>query len=252
LIEINNIKKSFKKQRVLRGVCLTCEPGKIQALLGANGAGKSTLINIISALIKCDLGKFCIDGEEITLNKYKYRIKVGYVFERPIYIDHLSAKEYLTFVAKMYELPSKEYPIKIDELLSFFELPEDNHKHIESYSKGMKSKVSLAAALIHNPKYLILDEPFDGLDFMSVQKISNLFSLLTMKGTTILITSHQFDAIAEMCHMFALLKDGKIMFNSDFSQLKKMASDFNHTKNPVKSYLESIMSNNKNQNLSWV
>lgn len=120
-------------------------------------------------------GTFFIDGEQITIERYKYRIKVGYVFEKPIYIDKLSAREYLTFVAQMYKMSKAEYRDRIMELLAFFELPSDHKKYIENYSKGMKSKVSLAAALIHHPNYLILDEPFDGVDFVSIQKITRLF-----------------------------------------------------------------------------
>src|SRR5690554_3719556 len=123
MIAIKNIAKSYEKQEVLKDVDLTCETGKIQALLGANGAGKSTLINIVSGLIKSDVGEFFIDSEKISIDSYKYRIKVGYVFEKPIYIEKLSAKEYLTFVAQMYKLPKEESSNRIDELLTFFELP---------------------------------------------------------------------------------------------------------------------------------
>lgn len=252
MVEICNIKKAYKNQEVLKGINLSCNTGKIQALLGANGAGKTTLINIVSGLIKNDDGEIFIDGEKISFDSFKYRIKVGYVFEKPIYIEKLSANEYLTFVAKMYELPKDEYSFKINELLIFFDLPKDNKKYIERYSKGMKSKVSLAAALIHNPKYLILDEPFDGVDFVSIQNISKLFRQMAENGTTIFITSHQYDVIAEMCNMFAILKNGIILFNVDFKELQNMSDDFSLEKNQVKSYLEALMSENKKNNLSWI
>jgi ABC-2 type transport system ATP-binding protein len=252
MIEIKNITKSFKKQKVLQGLDLTCETGKIQALLGANGAGKSTLINIVSGLMENNDGEFLIDNEQITINSYKYRIKVGYVFEKPIYIDKLSAKEYLTFVAKMYKLQRSEYTQRIEELLAFFELPTDNKKYIESYSKGMKNKVSLAAALIHHPKYLILDEPFDGVDFVSIQKITRVFKDLAKKGVTILIASHQYDVVAELCDNFALLKSGKIIFNLTMPELEEQANkQFKNNPTPVKSYLESLMSSEQETSLTW-
>ncbi len=252
MIEIKNITKSYKKQIVLKGVDLTCDSGKIQALLGANGAGKSTLINIVSGLIKNDDGEFFIDSEKITIDSYAYRIKVGYVFEKPIYIEKLSAKEYLTFVAQMYKLPKEEYSSRIDELLAFLELPTDNKKYIEDYSKGMKNKVSLAAALIHQPSYLILDEPFDGVDFVSIQKITRLFKDLAKKGVTILITSHQYDVVASLCDNFALLKAGKIIFNATMPELVEKAKEqYSTTENPVKSYLESLMNDGQESRLSW-
>jgi len=253
MIEIKKIRKSYKKQEVLKEVNLTCQSGKIQALLGTNGAGKSTLISIISGLNKKDSGDFVIDGEKISIDNYKYRIKVGYVFEKPIYIDKLSAKEYLTFVAKMYKLPKEEYISRINELLEFFELPLDNKKYIEDYSKGMKNKVSLAAALIHHPKYLILDEPFDGVDFVSIQKITRLLKDLAKNGVTILITSHQYDVVAGLCDNFALLKTGEIVFNLTMPELIEKAN-INHqnTENPVKSCLESLMNDAVDSSLSWV
>lgn len=252
MIEIKEIKKSYGTHEVLKGVNLICKTGKIQALLGANGAGKTTLINIISGLIKNNGGELFIDGEKISLESYKYRSKVGYVLEKPLYLEKLSAREYFTFVSKMYGLSQREYLFRINELLCFFDLPKDNKKYIERYSKGMKSKVSLAAALVHNPKYLILDEPFDGVDFVYIQKISKLFQQMAKNGTTILITSHQYDVIAEMSDMFALLKDGKILFNFNFQELLKMSIEFSNEKNQVKAYLEALMSDNKKNNLSWI
>lgn len=252
MIEIKDIQKSYKKQEVLKGVDFQCTAGKIQALLGANGAGKSTLINIISALLVSNGGEFFIDGEKITDNSYKYKIKVGYVFENPIYIEKLSAREYLTFVAQMYKLPKEQYIARIAELLEFFELP-DNKKYIEDYSKGMQNKVSLAAALIHNPKYLILDEPFDGVDFVSIQKISRLFKQMASNGATILITSHQYDVVASLCDNFALLKEGEIIFNVEMSELEEKAKkSYSKEEIPVKAYLENLMNDKKDGTLSWV
>lgn len=241
MIKVTNLHKSYNNNQVLKGIDLLCDTGKIQALLGANGAGKSTLINILSGIIEQDEGKFFIDNEEINFNSYNYRYKIGYVFDKPIYIEKFSAKEYFEFVARMYKIPKEERKKRISELISFFELPDDNSEYIEIYSKGMQCKVSLAAALIHKPNYLILDEPFDGVDFISIQKISNLLKDLAKKGTTILITSHQYDIISEICDNFALLKDGKILFNVSFKMLTTMAKDEVQEKNPVKSFLENQM-----------
>jgi len=154
----------------------------------------------------------------------------------------------------MYGLSKQDYQTQIEELLDFMELPKDNEKHIEDYSKGMKAKVSLSAALIHQPKYLILDEPFDGMDFVSIQKICDLLRTMAGKGATILITSHQYDIIAEICDKFALLKDGVIKFNWTIMELENMAQEkgFGSKKTPIKAYLESIMSENQKTKLSWI
>jgi ABC-2 type transport system ATP-binding protein len=254
MIDVDSLYKSYGTNQVLKGVDLVVKQACIQGLLGANGSGKSTLISVLSMLNQTDKGTVKIDKEVISVNKYEYRRKVGYVFEKPIYVDKFSAKEYLGFVSVLYQLPKRISKERIIELLSFMDLPIDNKKYIESYSKGMKNKVSLAAALIHQPKYLILDEPFDGIDFMSVQKIIKLFRQMADKGATILITSHQYDIIAEVCDKFALLKDGVIQFNLSMPELEALAQQgFSKEKVPVKAYLESLMSNdNQTQTLSWL
>ena len=242
MIEIRDIHKYYTKNKnILSGVNLSIQKGTIQALLGANGAGKSTLINIISCLIKWQQGQILIDNQVITLDDYEYRNKVGYVFENPLYIEKFSAKEYLDFVADMYKINKNDRLQRVKELLEFFELPDDK-KYIEDYSKGMKAKVSLAAALIHKPSYLVLDEPFDGMDFVSVQKICKLFRQMATNGATFLVASHQYDVISELGDSFALLKQGKIIFNSSMTELLENAKSNGFTENnSIKAYLESIM-----------
>ncbi|HBI81860.1 MAG TPA: ABC transporter [Bacteroidales bacterium] len=256
MINLKDIRKAYKTNQVLKGVDLDINPGCIQALLGANGAGKTTLVNIVACILEADNGELFIDNERITIDSYGYRRKIGYVFEQPMYIDKLTPYEYLSFVGKMYGIDKQQISNRVDELLEFFGLEEDDN-YIEKLSKGMKSKVSLAAALIHNPKYLILDEPFDGVDFLSVQKITRLFRSLTVKGCTILITSHQYDIIAGLCDRFALLKDGKILFNQTFSELETAAKDSKDSNgNPisVKQYIVTLMDDDisNRKALSWV
>jgi ABC-2 type transport system ATP-binding protein len=252
MIKIDNVTKNFGKQRVLDGVELEIKSGTIQSLLGANGAGKSTLVHIIAGVMKCDSGEVVIGEESISVDSWKFRAETGFVFEQPVYIEKFTARECLTFVGKMYNVPDNELLYRVNELLAFFEFP--GKKYIETFSKGMKSKVSLACSLIHNPKYLILDEPFDGVDFVSVQKISRTFADMARNGCAILITSHQYDIIADLCHKFALLKNGKILFNNTLDELHRIASDRNRFDGSVKSYLEYCMRDNENnsQQISWL
>ncbi|NJL14937.1 MAG: ABC transporter ATP-binding protein [Microscillaceae bacterium] len=254
MFQISELHKSYGKKPILKGVDLVVDTGTVQALLGANGAGKSTLIHCISFLIPFEKGEVFIDDEKITFKSNTYRSKVGYILEKPIYIDKFSAREYLHFVADLYKISKQDAKLRVSELLQFLDLPQDDNKYIESYSKGMKNKVSLAAALIHKPSYLILDEPFDGMDFMSVRKISKLLKDMAAKGATILVTSHQFDVIADIADKFALLKEGKIFFNLTMDALSAKASEkFSEDKTPLKSYLESVMSEEGNNNqLSWI
>lgn len=251
MIKLTEIHKSYSKHEVLRGVSLDIPTGTLQVLLGANGAGKSTLINVVAGLLRYSSGDIFIDNERITINSYKYRSKVGYVFEEPMFVEKFSAHEQLEFTGRMYGLDRKLLAGRINELMSFFDLPTDG-QYIESYSKGMRSKVSLAMALVHNPRYLILDEPFDGVDFVSIQNISRLLRKMVADGVTVLITSHQYDVIAELGQKFALLKGGQILFNTDMNCLQEMAESYVTSPNPVKAYLESLMSQGDKKDLSWL
>jgi len=238
MIQIEHISKSFGNKQVLNDLSLTCATGKIQALLGANGAGKSTLIHIISQLLRSDSGSFSIDGEQITSESFEYRKKMGYVFEKPIYVEKMTAKEYLNFVADLYRLPEEIRKNKVEELLDFFELNTDTENHILYFSKGMKSRVSIAAALIHSPQYIIMDEPFDGIDFLMSQKIIKLLKDLANKNCTFLITSHQFDHIAELSDNFAILKNGTILFNRSYTEI---IDDASQKELPLKEYIADFL-----------
>ena len=248
MIKIANIKKSYNNNIVLNGVDFTCNKGEIQALLGANGAGKTTLIHIISGLLKKDFGICFIDNEEVTINNYSYKYNVGYILETPMYIENYTAKEYLEFVARLYKLDKNTIRLRIQELLDFFELPTQNKQYIKTFSKGMKSKISFAAALIHNPQYLIMDEPFNGMDFLTIQKVVSLLQNIKNNGVTILVTSHQYDIIAEVSDTFALLKDGVIKFNLPHKQLEQKA--IKEGENSVKAYLEKLMKSGSEKNVS--
>jgi ABC-2 type transport system ATP-binding protein len=253
MLDIRDLSKSFDSQQVLRGINLSVPNSTIQFLLGANGAGKSTLLKIVADYISCDHGEVFIDGLRITPREYAYRSQVGYLLDEEMYLSRLSAMEYLEFVGSFYSLTADTVRKRARDLIEFFEL-DAGEKLMRDYSRGMKKKVALAAALIHHPKYLILDEPFESMDFLSVQKISNLFKKISADGAVILITSHQYDAIADICDKIALLKDGKILFNSSFDELRRVALQAHqHEKNPVKAYLETALkSDGVDRAISWI
>jgi ABC-2 type transport system ATP-binding protein len=233
MIKINNLYKSYRHHEVLKGLCLEVPRGKIQSILGRNGSGKSTLLRCVSNVIDYEAGDIFISNISIKADN-TYRKHVGYVFDSPLYIDKFSTVEYLTFLGMLYKMPKSKVKQRIDVLLDTFELPHDR-KYIESYSGGMKCKVSLAAALLHEPKYLILDEPFNGLDFIACQRFSRILKDIAGQGGTILITSHQFDLISPVSDMFGLLVNGKIHLNVESSSLSHIAEDNNLT---VRDFIE--------------
>lgn len=160
ILKTVSIFKTYKKDVVaLSGFNLVLKRGTILGLLGPNGAGKSTFVNILANIVKRDSGEIYLFDEEITENSYKYKSKCGFVLENPVYIEKLTILEYLEFAGEMYGLSGEETDERIVELVDIFELGSKKDKWIESCSKGMKKKVSVATALLHNPQLLVLDEP---------------------------------------------------------------------------------------------
>jgi ABC-2 type transport system ATP-binding protein len=207
-MKVVSISKSFGLKAVLKDCSLEVPTGNIQALLGRNGAGKSTLINIMADIIPADSGYVEIANTVVSPAQYGYKQHVGYLIEENLLINNLSAIEYLKLMGAFYNLSKKKLDKQIEYLIAYFELPEDRTL-IRKFSKGMKAKLNLASTLIHEPKILVLDEPFNGLDFPSVQKLSKLLKKIALNGGEILIASHQFALIAEICDRFALIEGGK-------------------------------------------
>ena len=164
MLKIVNAFKTYRKgkRKALDGLTLEAVRGSIVGIVGTNGAGKSTLINAIGGLIRLDSGSIQISNREISSSDL-YKRKTGFVFEEPLYFEKLTGQEYLEFVGGMFRLSKTNVQRKVAELLDFFDLEDHKDELIEDYSKGMKRKVSLAAAIIHDPELLILDEPFEGL-----------------------------------------------------------------------------------------
>lgn len=219
-IEINSLNKSYKKTTVLRSLNLTVENNIIMGLLGPNGHGKSTTINILAGVVRKDSGIVKINGKEIDYTDFDYKKSVGFVLEKSMLIDKLSAEEYLTFVAMMYNLDKDEIKGKTKELINFLDLENTQGKWIESFSAGMKKKISLAAAIIHKPKILILDEPFENIDPLSRKNIKDLLLDLKNKGTTILLTSHSLYEVENFCDKVAIINNGEVVYHSRTDEIR--------------------------------
>jgi len=222
ILQIECIKKKYylAKAPAVSDVSFCIQQGSIFGFLGPNGAGKSTTINIIARMIRKDAGKVYFCGEEIKEGDYEYKRHIGFVLERPTYFEKLTVKEYLEFVGSMYDLDKHETSRRTDELVEFFDLSEKRNEWIEKYSAGMKKKVSLAAAIVHNPKLLILDEPLEGIDPVSAKRIKNNFRLMAQNGTSVLITSHVLDTIEKLCDEIAIINRGRIVFQSKTEDIR--------------------------------
>jgi len=225
-IELVCLNKSYRKgNKALDGLDMNVEHGTIMGFVGPNGAGKSTTINIIAGIVKKDEGEVRLLGEKISSSDHKYKHDVGFVLETPHYIDKLTGREYLQFAATMYGIGRKETEKRVDELLDFLDLEGKKKERIESYSAGMKKKMSLAAAIVHRPQILVLDEPLEAIDPVSAKIIKDNLKLMVQRGVTVLLSSHVLDTVEKFCDEIAIINKGKIVFQSRMEEIRRKLKD---------------------------
>jgi len=203
-------------------VSFCARPGEVTGYLGPNGSGKSTTMKMITGLIEMTAGHIHFKGKPIQEDLIAYKRRLGYVPEEPNLYNHLSAVEYLTMVAQLRDLPARRSSQRIDGLLRLFALHGDRHASISGYSKGMRQKVLLAAALLHNPDLILLDEPFSGLDVASALVLRSLIQELAARGKVVLFSSHELDTVERVCSRVVILHRGKIVADDSIERLRAL------------------------------
>lgn len=221
IVSIRNVSKVFGKQTVLQEINLEIQKGEIFGLLGPSGAGKTTLVKQLIGLDLPTHGEVELFGKRMpSLQLIQH---VGYMSQSDALYTELSAKENLEFFATLYGLKGKERKRRIDEVMEIVQLTDHLHKLVTQYSGGMKRRLSLAAALLHEPNLLILDEPTVGIDPVLRQSIWDSFYELKDKGKTLIVTTHVMDE-AEKCDRLGLIRDGHLIAVGTPSQLKQHTS----------------------------
>lgn len=217
-ITIEKLNKSYAKQKALTNVSFYLKKGEIVGFLGPNGAGKSTLMKIICCYLEQDSGKIKVCDLDTLKNDLLVKAKIGYLPEHnPLYLD-MYIKEYLNFVGGIYKVGNLKN--RIAEIIQQTGLSPEQHKKIGELSKGFKQRVGLAAALIHNPEILILDEPTTGLDPNQLVEIRNLIKEVG-KEKTVLLSTHIMQEVEKMCNRVVIINQGKIVDDKLISNLKK-------------------------------
>ncbi len=215
--------KWFGQQVAVDQIGLAVREGEFFGFLGPNGAGKSTTIKMLCGLLRPTAGSITIAGHDIVREPLEVKRSIGVLLEETNLYDRLTGREFLLFAAQMYGLPAAEARRRGDELLEMLELAEDQSKLIVDYSMGMKKKTAFAAALIHDPRVLFLDEPFNGIDPISVRGIRNVLRHLTERGTTVFFTTHVMEVVERLCTRVAIINRGRIVGEGSLAELRAKA-----------------------------
>ena len=222
MLELRNVCKRFRGIPAVDNVSFSARAGEITGYLGPNGSGKSTTMKMITGLMETTSGKILFGGKAIEDNLVAYKQLMGYVPEEPHLYSHLSGWEYLVMVGQLRNLPAKMTVDCIDGLLRLFSLHGDRHAPISAYSKGMRQKVLISAALLHNPDLLLLDEPFSGLDVATGLVLRSLIQELAARGKVVLFSSHELETVERVCSHVVILNRGKIVADDSIEHLRTL------------------------------
>ncbi len=224
MLELRNVTKRFPGVLAVDNVSFSAHPGEITGYLGPNGSGKSTTMKMIAGLIEIGSGEILFRGEPIRRDLLAHKRRMGYVPEEPYLYSHLSGLEYLVMVAQLRGLPEKRTAERIDGLLRLLSLHSDRRSPISAYSKGMRQKILLAGALLHDPDLILLDEPFSGLDVSSALVLRSLVQELAARGKTILFSSHELETVERVSSRVVILHRGKVAADDSIEHLRALRS----------------------------
>jgi len=222
MLELRGVTKRFLGITAVDNVTFTARAGEITGYLGPNGSGKSTTLKMITALIEPSDGAILFDGVPIQRDLIAYKQRMGYVPEEPHLYAHLCGLEYLVMVGQLRNLPARPTADRIDGLLRLFGLHGDRHSPISAYSKGMRQKILLSAALLHNPDLILLDEPFSGLDVGTGLVLRSLIQELAARGKVVLFSSHDLEIVERVCSHVVILHRAKIVADDSIEHLRTL------------------------------
>ena len=225
MLEVRSVSKTYRSIPAVQDVSFTLRAGEILGYLGPNGSGKSTTVKMITGLIQPSRGKVLFAGKDIREDLRAYRSQLGYVPEEAQVYTHLSGLEYLQLVGRLRSMPEALLETKARELLRLLALEQAQHSPMVNYSKGMRQRVLIAAAILHDPSLLVFDEPLSGLDAVSALLFKDLLVLLANEGKAILYISHVMEVVERVCGRVIVLAGGKVLADApprELTQLMKL------------------------------
>lgn len=221
-LEIDGLVKRFDRPAV-NGLSLRVKAGEFYALLGPNGAGKTTSLRMVAGLLEPDAGKIRIFGLDTYSNPRDAKLTTAWVPDEPMIYDRLTPLEYLEFVAGLWGIDISEAEPRANALLSWLDLTPHAHERCGGFSKGMRQKVALAGALVHDPKLIILDEPLTGLDAASARLVKDVLIERVRNGATVIMTTHILEVAERMAERIGVIADGRLVAEGTLAELRQQA-----------------------------
>jgi len=225
MLEVRQLTKRYSGVTVVDRVSFAIRPGEILGYLGANGAGKSTTVKMLTGLIEPSAGEILFNGENVVRDMKSFQGRIGYVAEEAHLYPHLTGREYLQLAGRLHGMRRAQLEPKMDELLRLLGLWEDRHSPLASYSKGMRQKILLSAALLHDPELLILDEPFSGLDVNAAMVLRSLLRALAERKKMVLYSSHVLEVVEKVATSVLILRKGVVAAHDSVSNLRTLMAE---------------------------
>jgi len=220
MLEVRHLTKLYRSHLAIQDVSFAVRAGEVLGLLGPNGSGKSTTVKILTGLLEPTAGTVAFDGSDILRNLRAYKTVVGYVPEEPHLYSYLTGPEYLLMVGRLRRIPAAALDDKIERFLRLLDIYDDRYQTLSSYSKGMRQKVLIAAAVLHNPQVVVLDEAFSGLDVSAARILKGFVHELAADGKAVVFSSHVLEVVEQVCSRVVILKDGRVVGQDSIASLR--------------------------------
>ncbi|MBO6000248.1 MAG: ABC transporter ATP-binding protein [Spirochaetales bacterium] len=220
MLKISHLTKKYGEKVAVNDLSLEIKPGEIYGFIGHNGAGKTTTIKSVVGILGFEEGTIEIDGQSIKTNPIECKKKIAYIPDNPDLFDYMSGIKYLNFIADVFSVSAEDRQIRIRKYADAFELTSDLAQPISSYSHGMKQKLAIIAAWIHNPKLIIMDEPFVGLDPKASHLLKEMMRELCNEGGAIFFSTHVLEVAEKLCDKVAIIKNGSLIKSGTMSEVK--------------------------------
>ena len=220
MLAVRRLTKHYGALVAIHDVSFEARPGEVLGLLGPNGSGKSTTVKILTGLLRQTAGTVQLDGADAFADPDGYKRVIGYVPEEPYLYSYLTGPEYLRLIGRLRGLAERALDDKIDRFLQLLGIYDDRHQTLSSYSKGMRQKILIAASVLHNPRIVILDEPFSGLDVSAARVLKGFVRAMADDGKIVIFSSHVLEVVEQVCSRVVILKDGRIVGHDSVEHLR--------------------------------